>query len=294
MAKPVLFLSGASGHFGGSFLGQAEALGIYDVYDVRAGTSSPAKIDDLKKKYPKIEWVLANLEDDAQVDAAFSGVDTLFVIPGGVENRGELATKAVRHAKKQGVRRVLLFSVAGAEYKSILFARQFRLAEEELEGSGLVWNHLRTIWFQENVFGWAAPIKQGLFPIATGEGKYAPMNLADAAQAAAVILLRRDGSLDNRAFVISGPELLSSADQAAIISKALGREVKFVSPSPEDQKAALLGAGWPEWQATGALELLDLFKNNGAAFVSPDFKTLTGKEGTKFADWFETVKGAFQ
>jgi len=293
MSKPILFISGASGNFGKVFLDRAESSGIYNKFDVRAGTSSPNKIDELKAKYPKVEWVLANLENDAQVDAAFHGVDSLFLIPGGVENRGELAAKAVRHAKKQGVRRVLLYSVAGAEYKSILFSRQFRLAEEELENSGLIWNHLRTIWFQENLFGWLGAIKQGIFPIATGDGKFPWMNLADASDAASAILLKDDGSWDNRPFVITGPELLSSADVAAIISKALGKEIKFISPSPEEQKAALIGAGWPEWQATGALELLDLFKTNQAAFISPDFKTLTGKEGTKFADWFETVKGAF-
>jgi len=293
MSKPILFISGASGNFGKVFLDRAESSGIYNKFAVRAGTSSPNKIDELKAKYPKVEWVLANLENDAQVDAAFHGVDSLFLIPGGVENRGELAAKAVRHAKKQGVRRVLLYSVAGAEYKSILFSRQFRLAEEELENSGLIWNHLRTIWFQENLFGWLGAIKQGIFPIATGDGKFPWMNLADASDAASAILLKDDGSWDNRPFVITGPELLSSADVAAIMSKALGKEIKFISPSPEEQKAALIGAGWPEWQATGALELLDLFKTNQASFISPDFKTLTGKEGTKFADWFETVKGAF-
>jgi len=293
MSKPILFISGGSGNFGKVFLDRAESSGIYNKFAVRAGTSSPNKIDELKAKYPKVEWVLANLENDAQVDAAFHGVDSLFLIPGGVENRGELAAKAVRHAKKQGVRRVLLYSVAGAEYKSILFSRQFRLAEEELENSGLIWNHLRTIWFQENLFGWLGAIKQGIFPIATGDGKFPWMNLADASDAASAILLKDDGSWDNRPFVITGPELLSSADVAAIMSKALGKEIKFISPSPEEQKAALIGAGWPEWQATGALELLDLFKTNQASFISPDFKTLTGKEGTKFADWFETVKGAF-
>jgi len=294
MAKPVLFVTGASGHFGSVFLANAEANGLLNTYTIRAGTSSPAKLDDLKKKYPHVEWVVANLENDEQVDAAFQGVDTLFIIPGSVENRGELGAKAVRHAKKQGVKRALLYSVAGAEYKAILFARQFRLAEEELENSGLIWNHLRTIWFQENIFGWQVPIKQGIYPIATGDGKFASMNLNDAAEAASVILNTRDGSIDNKPFVITGPELLSSADVAAIISKATGKEVKFISPSPEEQKAALVGAGWPEWQATGALELLDVFKNNQAAFVSPDYKNLTGKEGTKFADWFEHVKGAFQ
>jgi len=251
------------------------------------------KIDELKQKYAKVEWVLANLENEEQLDAALTGVDTLFLIPGGVENRGELGVKAVRHAKKQGVKRVLLFSVAGAEYKSILFAQQFRLIEEELESSGLIWNHLRTIWFQENLFGWLGAIKQGIFPIATGEGKYAWMNLGDAADASFAILFKTDHSLDNKAFVITGPELLSGADVAAILSKSLGREIKFISPSPEEQLQALLSSGWPEWQAKGSLELLNLFKNNQAAFVSPDYKTLTGKEGTKFVDWFETVKAAF-
>jgi len=294
VSQPILFISSVSGNFGKVFLDRAESHGLYNKVHVRAGTSNPKKLDELKEKYTKVEWVLANLENDEQIDAALRGVDTLFLIPGGVENRGELAAKTIRHAKKQGVRKALLFSVAGAEYKSILFSRQFREAEEELEKSGLIWNHLRTIWFQENLFGWLEAIKQGILPIATGEGKFAWMNLADAADAAFAILLKNDNSWDNRPFVITGPELLSGTDVAAILSKSLGREIKFISPSPEEQLKSLLSTGWPEWQANGCLELLNLFKNNQAAFVSPDFKTLTGKDGIKFADWFETVKAAFQ
>lgn len=294
MSKPVLYLTGASGNFGKVFLDKAASSGLYDKYEVRSGTSSPNKIQELSAKYPQIKWNVCNLENESDLDSSFSGVDTLYIIPGGVENRGELAAKAVRHAKKQNVRKVLLFSVVGAEYKSILFARQFRLAEEELENSGMIWNHIRTIWFHENIFGWVGAIKQGTFPIATGEGKFATMNLGDAADASLALLMKNDNSWDNKAWVITGPELLSSGEVAEIMSKSLGREIKFISPTPEEQLSGLLAVGWPEWQAKGVLELLDLFKNNLASFVSPDFKTLTGKEGTKFADFFEQVKGAFQ
>jgi len=291
---PILFITGASGNFGKVLLPAATHSSLYDHWEVRSGTSSDKKVAELKQSYPKINWVVCDLNKDEQIDAAFHGVHTLFLIPGGVENRGELGVKAVQHAKKNGVKHIITFSVIGAEYKSILFGRQFRMVEEEAESSGIAWTHLRTLWFQENLFGWLAPIKQGILPIALGDGKVPWMNLADAAQASLAILNSTDNrSHHNKAYAITGPELLTTADVAAIISKSLGREIKPICPSDEEQLAALLGAGWPEWQAKGCIELLVLLRNNGAAFVSPDFKNLTGKEGTKLSDWFETVKGAF-
>jgi NAD(P)H dehydrogenase (quinone) len=65
--------------------------------------------------------------------------------------------------------------VCGAEYESILFGRQFRSGEKYLEQSGLNCTQLRTIFFQDNFFGWADGIKQGGLYFGIREGSLAPI-----------------------------------------------------------------------------------------------------------------------
>merc|ERR1711977_673921 len=100
MTKPVLFISGATGNFGKVFLDKAVSSGLLDKFEVHSGTSNPNKVEELQSKYPQLKWRVRNLENDQDLDDSLQGVDTFFLVPGGVENRGELAAKAVRHAKK--------------------------------------------------------------------------------------------------------------------------------------------------------------------------------------------------
>jgi len=66
-----------------------------------------------------------------------------------------------------------------------------------------------------------------------------------------------------------------------------------VSPDENTTLQSLLGAGWPEWQAKGALELFEVFASNQAAVVSPDGEALLGRPLTKLADYLESNKAAF-
>jgi len=292
--KPTLFITGVAGNFGHVFLQKAPTSELFQRFHVRAGTSNPNKLTQLRTSYPEIEWVLCNLEKQDEVESALKGVDTLFLIPGGVQNRSEIGVECVKTAKKMGVRKVLLFSVVGAEENSIMFFREMRAIEEAVEKSGLLWNHLRTLWFQQNIFGWKDPIKNGKFPIAMGRGRCPWMNLADAADAALVLLLKEDKQLEKGIWNITGPESLSGEDVANILSSSLGKAVEYVDLSPEEQLRVSLKMGWPEWQARGSQELLQWFADGRGEKVYPDFKTLTGKEGTRFEDWFGTVKGMFE
>jgi hypothetical protein len=43
--------------------------------------------------------------------------------------------------------------------------------------------------------------------------------------------------------------------------------VAYVSPDENTTLQSLLGAGWPEWQAKGVLELFEVFSSNQAAVV---------------------------
>lgn len=259
---------------------------------VRAGVRSADKAAQLKTRFSAIDTVLFDLDEPATLKAAFEGVSKVYIVPGNVENRAQHAKSAIDAAVAAGtVKHVVLLSVVGAEWEAILFAKQFREAEKYLEASGLPWTHLRTIWFQDNFFGWADGIKNGTLYFGIRDGKLAPLNVKDIGEAAAVILTT-DGHT-GKAYNLTGPELLSGDDIAAIFARATGHAVAYVSPDVNSTYESLTGAGWPVWQAKGLLELFEVFASNQAAVVTPDGEALLGRPLTRLEDYISANKAAF-
>lgn len=261
-------------------------------YNIRAGVRTAEKGIQLKNQFPSIETAVIDLDTPATLTSAFIGVTRLFIIPGNVENRAQHAKNAIDAAVAAGsVKQVVLYSVVGAEWEAILFARQFREAEKYLEASGLSWTHLRTIWFQENFLGWADGVKQGAFYFGVRDGQFAPLNVKDIGEIAANILTTEGH--DRKAYNVTGPELLSGQNIADIFTEITGRNIAYVSPDVDTTLESLLSTGWPEWQAKGVLELFEVFASNQAAVVSPDGQALLGRPLTKLATYLERNKAQF-
>jgi len=259
---------------------------------VRAGVRSADKAAQLKTRFPAIDTVLFDLDEPATLKTAFEGVSKVYIVPGNVENRAQHAKSAIDAAVAAGtVKHIVLLSVVGAEWEAILFAKQFREAEKYLEASGLPWTHLRTIWFQDNFFGWADGIKNGTLYFGIRDGKLAPLNVKDIGEAAAVILTT-DGH-SGKAYNLTGPELLSGDDIAAIFARATGHAVAYVSPDVNSTYESLTSAGWPVWQAKGLLELFEVFASNQAAVVTPDGEALLGRPLIRLEDYISANKAAF-
>jgi NAD(P)H dehydrogenase (quinone) len=291
MTKPTLLIIGAAGNNGAATL-DALTRKHKDAFTIRAGVRSEARAKELLAKFPGIETVILDLDQPATLAPAFKNVDKLFLILGNIENREEQAKHAIDAAVAAGsVKHVLFYSVFGAEYESILFGRQFRFGEKYLEASGLPWTHLRTIFFQENMPGWADGIKQGAFYFGIGDGRFAPLSVGDIGEIAANILCTEGH--EGKAYVITGPQLLSGQDIAGVFAEVTGKAVQHVSPDDATTLASLLGAGWPEWQAKGLVELFGVFAANQAAVVSPDGERLLGRPLTTLRSYAQANKAAF-
>jgi NAD(P)H dehydrogenase (quinone) len=290
MSNKVLII-GATGNNGVATLNALFAKQDSNVI-VRAAVRSQQKAEELVQRYPAIETVILDLDQPETLPAALVDVSKVFIIPGNVENRAQHAKSVIDAAKNSGsVEHVVLYSVVGAEWEAILFAKQFREAEKYLEASGLAWTHLRTIWFQENFLGWAEGIKNGQFYFGVRDGLFAPLNVGDIGEIAANILTSEGH--ENKAYNITGPELLSGQQLADELGQVTGKTVQYVSPSAEATLASLIGAGWPEWQAKGVVELFEVFASNQAALVTEDGANLLGRPLTTFKQFVESNKAAF-
>lgn len=291
MNQETILVVGAAGNNG---IAAIEALANKNGSNVkvRAGVRSADKAAQIKARFPAIETAIFDLNDPGTLQAAFEGVTKIYIIPGNVENRAQHAKNAIDAAIAAGtVKQVVLLSVVGAEWEAILFARQFREAEKYLESSGLPWTHLRTIWFQDNFFGWADGVKNGKLYFGIRDGKLAPLNVKDIGEAAAIILTTEGHT--GKAYNLTGPELLSGNDIAAVFARVTGHAVDYVSPDEKTTYESLTDSGWPEWQAKGVLELFEVFASNQAAVVTPDGAALLGRPLTRLEDFITANKSAF-
>ena len=291
MSKPTLLILGAAGNNGVATI-KALTEKHQQAFTIRAGVRSEAKGKSLQAQFPGIETAILDLDKPETLPVAYQGVQKLFLIIGNVENREQHAKHAIDAAVASGtVKDVLFYSVVGAEYEAILFAKQFRYGEKYLEACGLNWTHLRTIFFQDNFAGWADGIKQGALYFGVRDGRFAPLNIADIGEIAANILTTEGHA--RRAYNVTGPELLSGTDMAKTFSQVAGKPVEYVSPDEATTLASLLDSGWPEWQAKGMLELFEVFASNQAAVVSPDGEQLLGRPLTRLKSYAEANQAAF-
>ena len=89
------------------------------------------------------------------------------------------------------------------------------------------------------------------------------------------------GGHAGNAYTLTGPEAISYAQAADILSQARGKKIAFVDISGDDARQGMKGAGMPEWMIEAILELTGLIKNGYMSTVTSTVEDITGtKSGT--------------
>lgn len=281
----MILVLGSTGTTGGEVARQLIAAG----HKPRLLVRDPTKA---KQFEGKAEIVKGDLEDAASVGNALKGVKQLFLVSTGT-NGQQLEQQTIDAAKKAGVEHVVKLSVVGAENPQITFSKWHASTEKKLMESGMKWTMLRPGNFMTNAFGWIETIKsQGAVYQPTGEGKFAPVDPRDIG-AVAVKALTESGH-EGKGYTLTGPRSLNSGEQVAILSKAIGKPVKYVDVPPEAAKDGMLKTGMPAAYVDALLELMAIMKAGYADMVSPDFEKVTGKKGTTFEAWADRNAAAFK
>lgn len=227
-----------------------------------------------------VEFAFADITDEASMETALSGIDRVFIIPPGLERRGEYAANAAATAAKVGVAQIIMLSVLGAPSEATMFACQFRFAEKTIEKLQTPWTFLRSVAFMDNLIGSTSSIMEenGAFYGSQGEGKFAPIANEDVGRmAAAVLAVEKSSTIHHgKAYNLTGPELLTGKEQAEVLARVLKKKVEYVDVTSEVMSQTYLSYGMQQWQADGMVELFGLYKSGMAAMVANDVAQVTG------------------
>ena len=269
----MILVTGAGGTVGSEVVRQLQSAGA----EFRAAFHSQSKADAARAN--GIDAILIDYNRPETLDAAFAGVDKLFLLS---SSNAEQEIHAIDAAKRAGVKHIVKLSVIGAAEEAFSFAKVHRAAEKAIEESGMAWTFLRPNGFMDNLHNYMGGTirEQGAFYSSTGDARVAHIDVRDIAAVAVKVLT--EAGHEGQSYELTGPEALSNANIASKISAASGRTVNYVDVRDEDVKAGMTGSGAPEAYADAYLDLLRWYRSGDAARVSDNVKRLTGRDPIAF------------
>jgi uncharacterized protein YbjT (DUF2867 family) len=96
-----------------------------------------------------------------------------------------------------------------------------------------------------------------------------------------------------KTYWLTGPELLSNYDVAAVLSKLLSRAVTYRELTFAENKAAMIRAGVPEPIAQQNAQAFSLTADGDAAWVTDDVPAILGRPARSFEQFAADHAAAF-
>jgi uncharacterized protein YbjT (DUF2867 family) len=243
------------------------------------------------KEIKSDEQVHLNLISGEGLEKAFEGVDRAFLLaPPGYTNQDEILKPVIDLAKKNKLKKVVLMTAMGADANP---DAPMRKAEIELEKSGLNYNIIRPNWFMQNfnTFWIQGILSQQKIFLPVGKAKGSFIDTRDIASVAAELLF--NDNFSNKAFNLTGKDVLDHDQVASIISNVTDKNISYQEISPEAMREGLLLAGLPADYTEFLLMILEFFKLGYSEQTTNSVKEITGKEPISFIQYAEDYKSSW-
>ena len=145
---------------------------------------------------------------------------------------------------------------------------------------------LRPSFFMQNLSGvHAADVRdRGELFVPAGTGRTSVVDARDVAQAAARVLADPSPHL-GRTYTLTGPEALTYAEMAAVLSDVLGRPVRYPAPSARAFRDRQRAAGVPDDFARTMGRIYAVARFGLAGRVTDDLARLLGRPPRTFAEF---------
>ena len=278
-ARRVLVV-GATGRIGRRVIAALDAQAVA----TRALVRDQRAAADSLRHARGVELIAGDLADAVAVERALEGIDAVFVALRHPQIR-ELELAFGEAAARAGVLRYVKVSVLGASASDpVLRARVHFEIEERLRELGLAPTCLRIGMVVHNLLDDAQQIAGGVLAAAAGDAAVAWIDPDDIAEVARIAL--SDAGAARGVLELTGPEALTYSQLAARLSALLGRSVRYVELSDEQQLAAARAAGAPEWAAEHLRSVYrDSVRAGRLGRPTADVERTTGRPARPIDDW---------
>jgi len=273
----TIIVTGATGHLG-RLIVEALLRDGTPAADIVAAGRNTAKLDDLKALGVGVARI--DFSEPDTLETAFAGADTVMLVSASEPGQRFPQHKAaIDAAKTAGVSRIVYTSAPAATTSALVLAPEHKATEEYLVASDVPFTILRNGWYTENYTGAAQQaIASGTLASSTGAGTVSSASRKDYADAAAAVLV--DDAHAGQTYELSGDTAWDFAELAAAITEVSGAPVTYTPLTPDEHRAALVGAGLDEGTA-GFVVALDGNIRDGLLGHTPgDLSRLIGRPTT--------------
>jgi NAD(P)H dehydrogenase (quinone) len=283
----LVAVTGAGGQFGAAVV--AELVARLGAGSVRALTRNPARVGE-----PGLDVRRADFDDPDGLLGAFDGADRLLVVSTDrIGHRVAQHRAAVAAAARAGVGHVFYTSAVNADDPAnpAPVVPDHRATEEALAASGLPWTALRNGIYTETLLLAVRPaVAAGVYASNGGDGAISYVTRADLAAATAAILAQPADP--GRVLDLTGPEAVTGADVAAVLSRLTGREIRFQPLPDEVIEAGMSRAGLPAEAIAMAVRFGRAAREGHLGPVTDTVRRYLGREPTSVAQFLARHRDA--
>lgn len=232
----MILVTGSSGNVGAAVVEQLRARAV----PFRLGVRRPASAAPRGGE----EAVRFDFLDPTTFRGAARGCEAVFVLrPPAVSNTRRTLNPFIDVAWEQGVKQIVFLSVAGAADNPVV---PHHAVEKHLRRRPGGWTILRPGFFAQNLGDAYRDdiVRDGRLFIPAGAGRAAFVDVRDVAEVAAQALVDPRGH-DARSYTLTGPEAVSLTEAAEILSRELGRPIRYEPASVLAYAAHLRRRGEP-------------------------------------------------
>jgi len=282
-----IIITGASGHFGRQ--SAERLLEKLPVGQLILVSRNPDSLADLAGRGAEVRY--GDFDKPESLAAAFAGGERMLLISTtSVGRRRQQHGNAINAARSAGVKHIVYTSFVGAAPDDpSLVGKEHRATEELLRESGLAWTFLRNSQYGEALAEMAIPnhLPTGKWQAIAAEGKIALVSRDDCVDSAIAVLC--GPGHENKIYQITGPELLTFRQVAAMAAEISGRPLQYVEISDEDMYAFYDSLGVPRaasenpnaevvpWCSDDMISFEQAIRGGYFAAISDDVQKLTGK-----------------
>ena len=285
--EPSILIIGSTGTVGRELVKILLSKGIRPRALLRPGSKLPADIKD------GVEMVRGDLSDEESLRNALKDIDQVFLLSRDQPRQAELEENVIRIAEQQAVRKIVKSSAFAAGLSPpVGYGINHAKIESRLKNSSLQWLIQRPFVFMQNFLEVADLVNnKGLLPLPFGNANIALIDARDVALAASMLLLERDTS--GEIFELTGPESLSVAECASILSEVLQKKVTYRSPPFWFAGLMMRIQGVSPWDIKMRKDLFRMVRQGGEANTSGDFENICATKPRDFRTFVRDYKNDF-
>lgn len=273
--KEKILITGATGTIGSSLVKELKATNVKFVAGSRDYVKAKTTLNITED-----EWVKFDFTDVHSLDKALENVDRVFLLgPPLTFHMEQIIIPFIDKLKQHNINRVVYLSAFGNESLGGDLSFHSKI-EGYLKEKQFDYTILQPSFFAQNFKNYELEnlIERNVTFNVAGEGKVGFVDTEDVAKVAAKVLT--DDGHFGKTYQLTGPELLSYHEAAAILSEVLKKKIIYPNPSEEEFRGALKAGGAPDFIADYMISIYGMIKSGTVGRLTNHIEHLLGQKPT--------------